>query len=182
MDCWRDVVFKTCENTPLHLANCPYFWDADLMAREKALRFEISQHLVRQGADLDAENIFHCKPIDLAIFHGYEGTVRLLEEEGVKPSIFGAAFQGDVERIKDLLEEGVDLDLKGRYRRTAFAEAHLRGHFAVEAFLTQQGCSRELPHPEHLKSGSQSVTSEHVGSCQLGGGWGRRRGEAALAC
>eukprot|EP00439_Symbiodinium_sp_Y106_P021108 s7758_g2.t1 len=23
------------QNTPLHLANCPYFWDADLMAREK---------------------------------------------------------------------------------------------------------------------------------------------------
>ena len=32
---------------------------------------------------------------------------------------------------EELLEEGVDIDLKGRYRRTAFAEAHLRGHFAV---------------------------------------------------
>mmetsp|Transcript_16297 Transcript_16297/g.27616 ORF Transcript_16297/g.27616 Transcript_16297/m.27616 type:complete len:332 (+) Transcript_16297:50-1045(+) len=139
------------QNTPLHLANCPYFWDSDLMAKEKALRFEISQYLVRQGADIDVENIFHCKPIDLAIFHGYEGTVRFLEEEGSKPSIFGAAYQGDLERVKELLEEGVDIDLKGRYKRTAFAEAHLRGHFAVEAFLVQQGCSREIPHPEHLK-------------------------------
>ncbi|CAJ1446444.1 unnamed protein product, partial [Effrenium voratum] len=133
------------QNTPLHLANCPYFWDTDLMAKEKALRFEISQYLVRQGADIDAENIFHCKPIDLAIFHGYEGTVRFLQEEGSKPGIFSAAYLGDLDRVKELLEEGVDIDLKGRYRRTAFAEAHLRGHFAVEAFLTQQGCSREIP-------------------------------------
>jgi len=139
------------QNTPLHLANSPYFWDFDLMAKEKALRFDMTQYLVRQGADLDVENVFHCKPIDLAIFHGYEGTVRFLEEEGSKASIFGAAYQGDLERIKELLEDGVDIDLRGRYRRTAFAEAHLRGHFAVEAFLIQQGCSREIPHPEHLK-------------------------------
>ncbi|CAE7172430.1 GORK, partial [Symbiodinium pilosum] len=122
-----------------------YFWDADLMAREKALRYEISEYLVRQGADIDVENIFRCKPIDLAIFHGYEGTVQLLKSEGGQPGLFGAAYLGDLDRIKELLEEGVDIDLKGRYRRTAFAEAHLRGHFAVEAFLVQQGCSREIP-------------------------------------
>eukprot|EP00933_Yihiella_yeosuensis_P082289 TRINITY_DN96114_c0_g1_i1.p1 TRINITY_DN96114_c0_g1~~TRINITY_DN96114_c0_g1_i1.p1 ORF type:complete len:335 (+),score=81.37 TRINITY_DN96114_c0_g1_i1:131-1135(+) len=139
------------QNTPLHLANCPYFWDADTMAKEKAMRFELSQYLVRQGADLDVENLFHCKPIDFAIFHGYEDTVKFLEEQGSKPSIFGAAYSGDLERVKELLEEGVDIDLQGRYKRTAFAEAHLRGQFAVETFLAQQGCSREIPHPENMK-------------------------------
>lgn len=139
------------QNTPLHLANCPYFWDSDTVAKEKALRFELSQYLIRQGADLDAENIFHCKPIDLAIFHGYDATVKFLKEEGSQPGIFGAGFSGDLERVKELLEEGVDIDLQGRYKRTAFAEAHLKGHFAVEAFLAQQGCSREIPHPESLK-------------------------------
>jgi len=139
------------QNTPLHLANCPYFWDADSVGKEKAMRFELSQYLVRQGADLDVENLFHCKPIDLAIFHGYEATVRFLQEEGSQPGLFGAAYMGDLNRIKELLEEGADIDLQGRYRRSAFAEAHLRGHFAVETFLAQQGCSREIPHPEHLK-------------------------------
>eukprot|EP00439_Symbiodinium_sp_Y106_P027080 s7758_g3.t1 len=77
----------------------------------------------------------------------WQGTVKLLQSEGGKPGLFGHLENGR----EELLEEGVDIDLKGRYRRTAFAEAHLRGHFAVEAFLVQQGCSREIPHPEHLK-------------------------------
>lgn len=138
-------------NTPLHLANCPYFRDVDTMTKEKALRYEMSQYLVRQGADIDAENLFHCKPIDLAIFHGYEDTVKFLLEQGSKPGLLGAAYSGDLARVKELIEEGVDIDMPGRYRRTAFAEAHLRGHFMVVAFLVQQGCSREIPHPENMK-------------------------------
>lgn len=139
------------KNTPLHLANCPFFWDADTMAKEKALRLELSQYLVRMGADLEAENLFHLKPIDLAIFHGYEDTAKFLESQGSKPSLFGAAFQGDLQRAQELLEAGVDIDLEGRYRRTAFGEAHLRGQWLVETFLAQQGCCRELPHPESMK-------------------------------
>jgi len=49
------------------------------------------------------------------------------------------------------LEEGEDIDVQGRYRRTAFVEAHLRGHWWVECFLAQQGCSREMFHAENLK-------------------------------
>ena len=81
--------------------------------------------------------------------------MRFLEEEGAKPSLFGAAFQGDLERIKEVLEEGVDIDLKGRYRRTAFVEAHLRGHFAAacsghnESALGALGGG--LPHPARLQ-------------------------------
>lgn len=139
------------QNTPLHLANCPLFWDADTMAKEKAMRLELTQYLVRQGADLDAENIFHCRPIDLAIFHNYPDTVAFLQSQGAKHGLLGAAYAGNLERVKELLEDGADIDMEGRYRRTAFAEAHLRGQWLVESFLVQQGCSREIPHPESMK-------------------------------
>lgn len=139
------------QNTPLHLACAPPFWDADLIAKEKGMRLELAEYLVRQGADLDAENMFHCKAIDLALFHNYPEIVRHLKEQGGEPGWFGAAYAGDLERVKQLIEDGTDIDMTGRYNRTAFAEAHLRGHWLVECFLAQQGCSREIPHPEHLK-------------------------------
>lgn len=138
-------------NGPLHLANCPFTWDADLVHKEKARRFEMCQYLLRQGAETEIENLFHCKPIDLAIFHGYDDTVRLLMSKNSQPSIFGAAYLGDLNRVKELLAQGVDIDLKGRYGRTAFSEAHLRGQWHVETYLAQQGCSRSFPHPENMK-------------------------------
>jgi len=164
LDCDLDKLKKTLEdgadvslpnhpwqNSPLHLANAPYFWDADTMQREKEMRYELTQYLVRQGADLETENIFHCKPIDLAVFHQYHDSVKFLEDQGCKFGWFGAAYVGNLERIKELLEEGTDIDLKGRYNRTAFTEAHLRGKWHIECFLSQQGCSRKLPHPEFMK-------------------------------
>jgi len=139
------------QNSPLHLASSPFFWDFDTFQKEKQMRLELAQYIVRQGADLDVENIFHAKPVDVALFHGYEDIVSFLEGEGSSPGWFGNAFRGDLDRVKEFLENGQDIDLQGRYRRTAFAEAHLRGHWAVEIFLAQQGCSRQIFHPENLK-------------------------------
>lgn len=139
------------KNTPLHLAQSPPYWDSETITIEQCLRLEITQYLVRQNADIDVENVFHCKAIDLALFHGYQDTVIFLESQGAKLGWFGAAYAGDLVRIKELLDEGVDIDLKGRYDRTAYAEAHLRGQWKVESFLVQQGCCRELPHPEFLR-------------------------------
>lgn len=138
-------------NTPLHLANAPAFWDLDSLQKEKDMRLAISQYLVRQGADLEAENTFRCKPIDLAVFHNYPATVEFLQGAGAKLGWFGAAYRGDLTRIKELLEDGQDIDLQGRYRRTAFAEAHLRGQWVVAMFLAQQGCSREMFHSQNIK-------------------------------
>jgi hypothetical protein len=139
------------QNTPLHLANVPIFWDAETSQTEKQQRMELTQWLVRQGADTEAENLFHCKPIDFAAFHGHLETVQWMEAQGCKLGWFGAAYLGDLPRIKELLEEGQDIDQKGRFGRTAWFEAKLRGHWEVQFFLSQLGCSREMSHPEFLK-------------------------------
>lgn len=150
-------------NSVLHLASCPYFWDADTVQKEKAARLELTQFFVRQGAELDAENLYNCKAIDLALFHGYDDVVKFLQTQGSKHSIFGAAYKGDLGRVIELLQEGVDIDLRGRYGRTAFAEAHLQGHWQVETFLAQQGCSRALPHPENMKFNPGGAALPRVG-------------------
>merc|ERR1712037_367977 len=139
------------QNTPLHLVCGPFFWDADTLKLERKIRLEFAEYLVRQGADTDVENIFGCKPIDMAVFHGYDEIVDFLERQGCALGWFGAAYMGNLERIKELLSDGMDIDRKGRYGRTAFAEAHLRGNWEVECFLAQQGCSKELSHPENMK-------------------------------
>lgn len=139
------------QNTPLHLAHCAPFWDADTIGREKEMRHEIASYLVDQGADVDAENKFGCRPIDFAVFHNYPGSAAYLSERGAKTGLTAAAFANDVGRVQQLIREGEDIDLQGRYGRTAFAEAHLRGHWQLEAFLAQQGCCRKIPHPENLK-------------------------------
>lgn len=138
-------------NTPLHLVTGPFFWDAETLGREKELRLEMTKFLVQEGADVNAENAFNCKPLDFAVFHGYPAIAEYLEEQGGQFSLMGAAYAGRLDRVKALLEDGADIDQPGRYGRTAFAEAHLRGQWRVECFLAQQGCSREIPHPENLK-------------------------------
>merc|ERR550514_1983051 len=115
------------------------------------MRLEITQYLTKQGADTEAENAFGIRPIDLAAFHDYDPTISFLEGQGCKLGWFGAAYEGNLERIKELLEEGQDIDAKGRFGRTAFFEAKLRGHWQVERFLAQQGCSKEAAHAEELK-------------------------------
>lgn len=139
------------QNTPLHLANVPPFWDAELATAEKQMRLEITQWLVKQGADTEAENVFGCKPIDLAVFHDWDATIQFLEVTGCKLGWFGAAYEGKLDRIKELLEEGQDIDAKGRFGRTAYCEAKLRQNYEVECFLAQQGCSKEMAHDEFLK-------------------------------
>merc|ERR1712176_486928 len=100
---------------------------------------------------MDAENLFNCKPIDLAVFHDYDEVADFLQGQGCKMGWFGAAYKGDLDRIKDCLQEGQDIDLPGRYKRTAFVEAHLKGWWQIEAFLAQQGCSRQMFHSEYMK-------------------------------
>lgn len=140
------------QNTPLHLAVSQPWWEDQVMAKEKQLRLELVQYLVRQGADLEAENLFHWKAIDLAVAHGYDAIYGYFQQQDAQLGWFGAAYTGNLDRIKELLEtENIDIDLKGRYGRTAFAEAHLRGHWRVESWLVAQGCSRELPHGEFMK-------------------------------
>merc|ERR1712232_1326437 len=139
------------QNTPLHLANCPIFWDSDTQHMERKIRLEMTQWLVRQGADMDAENWIHLKPIDMALFHRHMETVQWLKEQGCKFGWFGAAFAGDVGRIRDMLADGQDIDAKGRYGRTAWCEAKLRGKWQVQMLLSQCGCRKEMAHPEHIK-------------------------------
>lgn len=148
-----DVSIPNCpwQNTPLHLVNVPPFWDHETLQAEKQMRLEMCQWLVRQGADTEALNSFGCKPIDLASFHDYDPTISFLEAQGCKLGWFGAAYEGNMARIKELLEEGQDIDAKGRFGRTAFCEAKMRAQWQVEAFLAQQGCSKEMPHDEYLK-------------------------------
>merc|ERR1719379_1192311 len=108
------------------------------------MRLEITKWLVKEGADVEALNAFGCRAIDFAVFHDYDATISFLEAQGCKLGWFGAAYEGNLERIKELLEEGQDIDAKGRFGRTAFCEAKLRGHWEVEAFLSQLGCSKAL--------------------------------------
>lgn len=139
------------QNTPLHLACAPPFWDHETLAAEKQMRLELTQWLVKQGADSEELNAFGCKAIDLAAFHDYDPTISFLEGQGCKLGWFGAAYEGDLQRIKELLADGQDIDAKGRFGRTAFCEAKLRGNWQVEVFLAQQGCSKEMAHDEYMK-------------------------------
>lgn len=139
------------QNTPLHLVCCHPHWDAETLRTERQARLDMAKYLVNQGADLEALNIYHFKPIDLALAHGYDDIVTFLQAQGTQMGWFGAAIDGNLDRIKELLAEGADIDLQGRYGRTAFFEAKLMGHFKVECFLAQQGCDKKLSHSPFLK-------------------------------
>jgi glutaminase len=60
--------------------------------------------------------------------------------------LFKAASKGDLERLKKLLESGVDVNaMSDFYGRTALHDAAAEGHFAVVDFLVKKGSFSMMP-------------------------------------
>ena len=101
---------------------------------------DVARMLIRHGADVNmqAGSDDNATPMDIAVRKGLHDTVELLIESGADipfPDIHFAAFQGDVSKIKDLIQRGANVDEKDRRGKTPLFFAVCGGQREIVEFL-----------------------------------------------
>lgn len=119
-------------NTPLHYAA--------LYGKKN-----VAELLISAGADVSAKNKNGDLPIQLALRNMKTEVVDLLIAEGpTLSSIYMAAYQGDLAKVKRFLEQGISVDSRNSGGQTALHYAVLRGKREVVEFLLSQGADVNL--------------------------------------
>jgi ankyrin repeat protein len=102
---------------------------------------DIAEILIDKGADINAKDEDGQTPLDIAVRDGRNDIIELLLANGAEASsIFVAAAIGDLSKVKEFLEEGVDINAKeGPRGQTALHLAASEGHMQVVEFLVENG-------------------------------------------
>ncbi len=115
--------------TPLHYA-------------AKGGHYEIAKLLVAAGADVDAEDLNQQTPLYKAFKAGNKDIAGLLAENRAYicfPALHFAAFMGDLNTVKKLIEDGSDVDSKDKENQTPLLYAALGGNKQVVEYLVDKG-------------------------------------------
>ena len=133
LDAGTDVNAKSAGGklTPLHLA-------------ARSGQKEIAQLLIAKGADVNAKTKRGDTPLDQAIQLNRTEIVDLLREHGGKAKapdidIHTAAFDRDIEAVKQHLAAGTDVNAKGRNGSTPLHSAASGGHGGIVELLIAKG-------------------------------------------
>jgi ankyrin repeat protein len=98
---------------------------------------ELTELLLAKGADPNAKGKAGETPLDFA---SYPGIARLLIEKGAElSSLQSAAFIGDLDKVKALIDEGTDVNKKDTVGVTALHAAVAGGHKDMTEFLILKG-------------------------------------------
>ena len=131
---------------------------------------ELIDELLRRGADIDAERWDGARPIHLTngdyFFRGWrdvpygapthEDVYRHLVARGASVDIWMAALKGDLERVRQLIDEDPNLLNQNSETRTGYAgngtaltNAASGGHMHIVEFLLERGADPNVPQ-EHI--------------------------------
>ncbi len=99
----------------------------------------ITELLLRAGADPDREDSSGYSPLREAAMCREADVVRLLADHGASADLELAAFAGLVDRVRELLDGGVDPDYIGVLGETALQSALMMRHLKVLRLLVERG-------------------------------------------
>ena len=117
------------DKTPLHYA---------AQAGER----EVVQLLIEADADLDCKDKDGETPTKLAIANDHIDVVDLLILKGADDSLHSSAYLGDLKKVKNFIESGIDVDAKGEYGVTPLYLSLInRLHKDVAEFLLEKGAN-----------------------------------------
>ncbi len=135
--------------TPLHnLAHYCKGADAELV------KFYISK-----GADVNARNNEGYTPLDIAVAMSYKNIAAALHEAGgehgdpLGAELLKAAKDGDLNRVKELVKQGVDISFKDIFGYTPLLVAAIWGHKEIVELLIANGANINL----YSKEGSRTA-------------------------
>ena len=101
--------------------------------------------LISEGADVDAQDANGRRPWFEAMRSSAAGrkeVVELLAAKGAKvPALHLAAYMGDMEKLKKFLEEGINVNTRGKYNTTALHTAANSGKKDIVEFLINKGAN-----------------------------------------
>ncbi|TFH51350.1 MAG: hypothetical protein E4G89_02150, partial [Methanothrix sp.] len=118
-------------DTPLHSA---------VRAGHKA----IADLLIAKGADVNAKNETGQTPMDVAERGGHREITELLQAKGAKVSIHTAARQGDIGKVKVLLGDNIDVNLKDDQGMTPLHLAAREGHRKIVELLLSNDANANM--------------------------------------
>ena len=162
-----------------HGSNQPIHWA--VMSRQP----DLVEFLLEKGADINAKRLDHARPIQLCngdySYRGWRDVpadtparpgdiYRLLVARGAYIDINMAALTGNIERVRDLLDEDPTLVNKiAEYNSyyggsgSALSNAASAGHIEIVRLLLERGADPNLPQ-EHIAPSGKAVHDAVVGN------------------
>ena len=115
-----------------------------LNEEDKAKRRRTIHLLLERGADAQPRGDAHrdrtvFTPMILAADSGDRETVDLLRQAGAEITLTEAAAVGDVETVRQLLQQGIDPDWRDARGETALVHAAQKGHVTIARLLLEKG-------------------------------------------
>jgi ankyrin repeat protein len=101
--------------------------------------------LLKHGANVNVQDDYDATPLsDCVLVNRYESMMALFRQHGAsEKTLCEAAITGNVERLKELLTEGQDVNAFDRLGRAPLHHAAVRGHEEVVRLLLEAGADPE---------------------------------------
>ena len=113
--------------------------DTSLHTAVKAGAKDLAKLLIDSGADVNAKNNGAQTPLDIALSRNHRGIVEVLVKVASVASIHVAAQMGNIDKVKALLDQGIDVDIKDKAGMTPLLLAISNKHNEVAKFLIERG-------------------------------------------
>ncbi|QJT94912.1 ankyrin repeat domain-containing protein [Wolbachia endosymbiont of Diaphorina citri] len=155
----------TIQGTPLHFAVQEGNLDiirflldegADIESQDKdnkkplhlavdANRLSVVKLLLDRGANVNVTDMYGKTPLDLAT---EEDVIEVLEKAQLDQGLLINARDGNLDKVKDLIAQGADLETKDNNGNTALHNACSNGHLKVVEYLIEKGASLKAKNKE----------------------------------
>ena len=123
----------------------------------------MAEMLLAHGADPQTLNVDGATPLELAGAHGHLAVAALLRPESpISDTLFDAIDAGNLERVQQLLDEGVDLQVLDRTGSTPLHRAARAGHADIGRALLADGAEVNSGTPEGTTPLHAAVRGGHA--------------------
>jgi len=109
-------------------------WIAAKNSQKEMVRF-----LISKGADVNAKDTYNVAPMLAASEEGNSEIFKLLVRNGAEVTIDVAVHMGDMDKVKNLIKDGIDVNAKHPFGGTLLHEAARQGHTEIARLLITSG-------------------------------------------